>query len=150
MKLLVIIIAMMSLAAAPATDQAVRFTTVDVRIDPAGKPLAAYQVEFIADASRVKLVGIEGGDHKAFAPPPYYDPAALSRNRVIVAAFNTGNDLPTKSFRAARLHVQISGSGNTSEKPKWEAKLIVASAADGTAIPAAAASLSEGSEGAAK
>ena len=92
------------------------------RIDPAGKPLAAYQIEFVADASHVKLVGIEGGDHAAFAQPPYYDPAALSRNRVIVAAFTTGKDLPTKSFRAARLHLEILGHS----KPDWQAELITA------------------------
>src|SRR4029079_17236793 len=100
------ILALFALAAAPATDESVRFTTVDIRIDPAGKPLAAYQVEFIADASRVKLVGIEGGDHPAFTQPPYHDPPALSRNRVIVAAFNAGKDLPTAPFRAARLHLE--------------------------------------------
>jgi hypothetical protein len=68
---------------------------------------------------------------------------ALSQNRVIVAAFNTGKDLPHASFRAARLHVQITGK----ESPKWEAKLIVAADADGQKIPAATASLSS-SEGA--
>jgi hypothetical protein len=121
------------LGAAPMSEEAaVRFATVDVMIDTKGKPLAAYQVEFVADGSRVKLVGIEGGDHAAFKTPPYYDPAALSKNRVIVAAFNTVADLPKSSFRAARLHVQITGN----EKPKWEAKLIVAAAADGSAIPA--------------
>ena len=141
MKAVAMVVALFTLAAAPATsDPSVRFTTVDIRIDPDGKPLAAYQVEFVADASRVKLVGIEGGDTKAFAQPPYYDPAALSQSRVIVAALNTGKDLPAASFLAARLHVQISGS----EMPKWEAKLMVAAGADGQTIPAAAVSLSEG------
>ena len=135
---------LMAMAAAPATDEGVRFTTVDIRIDPAGKVLAAYQVEFVADASRVKLVGIEGGDAAPFAQPPYYDPAALSQNRVIVAAFNTGKDLPHASFRAARLHVQVSGS----RPVKWEAKLIVAADSDGQKIAAATASLSSSSEGA--
>ena len=133
-SLLAMILLLASIGAAPATSEesAVRFATVDVMIDAKGKPLAAYQVEFIADANQVKLVGIEGGDHAAFKSPPYYDPAALSKNRVIVAAFNTGSDLPRSSFRAARLHVQITGS----EKPKWEAKLIVAAAPEGSTIPA--------------
>jgi hypothetical protein len=136
------IVALMTLAAAPATtDEAVHFTTVDIRIDPAGEALAAYQVQFIAaDASRVKLVGIEGGDAAPFVQPPYYDPAALSQNRVIVAAFNTGKELPHGSFRAARLHVQIIAS----QPVKWEARLIVASDAEGRKIPGAVASLSEG------
>jgi hypothetical protein len=143
MKVLAIILAMLPLLAAapserlaemktPATNS-VRFTTVDLRIDPRGEKLAAYQIEFTGDAQRIKLVGIEGGDHAAFKEPPYYDPAALSKNRVIVAAFNTGADLPSKSFRAARLHVQISGS----ERPQWGAKLKVASSADGKLIDAA-------------
>src|SRR2546421_4945246 len=115
-----------------ATTRAARFTFVDIRIDAKGKPLAAYQVEFVADAQRVKLVGIEGGDVAAFAQPPYYDPAALSRNRVIVAAFNTGKDLPSKPFRAARLHLQISGES----RPNWKAKLITAAGADGAVVQA--------------
>jgi hypothetical protein len=134
--LAILLLLVVSLGAVPPTSDespaAVRFATVDVQIDTKGKPLAAYQVEFIADAKQVKLVGIEGGDHAAFKQPPYYDPAALSKNRVIVAAFNTGSDLPKSSFRAARLHVQITGA----EKPKWESKLIVAAAADGSSIPA--------------
>jgi hypothetical protein len=140
MKWLSTILAVLTLAAAPATDEAPRFTTVDIRIDPAGKALAAYQVEFVADASRVKLVGVEGGDAKPFAQPPFYDPAALSQNRVIVAAFDTGTELPTSPFRAARLHVQITGT----DKPKWEAKLIVAADAEGQRIPGATVSISEG------
>ena len=129
--LIVLLLASVSLAASPSTDESVRFAVVDVRIDPSGRPLAAYQIEFIADANRVKLVGIEGGDHAAFAQPPYYDPAALSNSRVILAAFNTGSNLPTAAFRVARLHVQIT----VNEKPKWEAKLLVTAAADGSKIP---------------
>jgi len=117
----------------------VRFQTVDVALDPKGQPLAAYQLEFVADpsarsgqaAARVKLVGVEGGDHAAFREPPYYDPAALSRHRVILAAFSTSADLPKSATRVARLHVQISGDG----QPEWSAKLIVASS-DKTSIPA--------------
>ena len=100
----------------------VRFGYVDVLVDAGATALAAYQVELSAGAG-VKIVGIEGGESGAFKEPPYYDPAALSQNRVIVAAFNTGKDLPHGSFYAARLHVQIIGS---QPPPKWEVKLIVA------------------------
>ena len=110
----------------------VRFQTVDVTLDPKGQPLAAYQLEFVADANRVKLVGVEGGDHAAFREPPYYDPAALSQNRVVVAAFSTSADLPKTVTRVARLHVQISGDG----QPQWSAKLIVASSDKSDSIPA--------------
>ena len=120
----------------PATNP-IAFAYADVTIDPAGTPLAAYQLEFTADANRVKLVGIEGGDAAAFKDPPYYDPAALNHNRVILAAFSTGADLPKQSFRAARLHLQITGL----ETPKCQVKLIAAAAADGSKIPAATASV---------
>ncbi len=121
--------------------QAVRFATFDVVIDPKGQPLAAYQLELTADSPHVKLAGIEGGEHTAFRDPPYYDPAAMSRNRVILAAFNTGSDLPKQPFRAARLHVQISDHAT----PKWEVKLTVASSADGTSLRDATATASPSS-----
>jgi hypothetical protein len=124
-----------------ATTRASRFTFIDVQIDPKDKALAAYQVEFIADDANVKVVGIEGGDVPAFAQPPYYDPAAMSKHRVIIAAFNTGKDLPTKSFRAARLHLEISGES----KSNWEAKLITAAGSDAAAMKADV-SISQGAE----
>ena len=114
------------------TTSDVRFQTVDVTVDPRGKPLAAYQIEFVADAARVKLVGVEGGSHAAFREPPYYDPAALSQHRVILAAFSTSADLPKTATRVARLHVQVSGAG----EPQWSAKLIVASSDQSDSIPA--------------
>src|SRR5687768_5906106 len=80
-------------AAPPPAASPFRF--VDVFIDPQGKPLAAYQFELVAPKG-VQLVGIEGGEHKAFAdPPPYYDPKALQEGeRIVVSAFDTGADLP--------------------------------------------------------
>ena len=119
----------------------VRFQTIDVMIDPKGQPLAAYQLEFVADAHRVKLVGVEGGDHAAYREPPYYDPAALSRHRMILAAFSTSADLPKSATRVARLHVQVSGDG----QPTWTAKLIVASSDASDSIPATV-SVSEGAQ----
>jgi hypothetical protein len=121
----------------PST-QSVRFATVDIRLDPKNHPLAAYQLEVTADSPNVKLAGVEGGEHAAFREPPYYDPAALNQNRIILAAFNTGSDLPMKDSRIARLHVQISGERN----PKWNVKLTVASASDGSAVPGATATAS--------
>jgi hypothetical protein len=123
-------------AIAPAAAQSVRFATVDVRIDPKNAALAAYQLEVVGDPQRVKLAGVEGGEHAAFRDPPYYDPAALSQNRIILAAFNTGSDLPKQTFRAARLHVQITGDAD----PDFELKLTVASTPDGSAVPGATAS----------
>jgi hypothetical protein len=165
-----------------ATHGTVRFEAIDIYIDSADQPLAAYQFELLAnqsperkrgvagetpahqsperqrrvegetpahqsperqrrvegdnaasqpDAPDVKIVGVEGGDHTAFREPPYYDPAALSHNRIIIAAFNTGRDLPKGKTRVARLHLQISGP-----EPQFKTKLDVAASAEGKDIPA--------------
>lgn len=113
---------------------AVRFAPVDVYVDAGRAPLAAYQFEFTAPADRVKLVGVEGGESAAFAPAPYYDPAALMHDRVIVAAFSTGRDLPAGRTRVARLHLMITGEG----EPDYGLKLQVAADGNGHEIPATA------------
>jgi hypothetical protein len=119
-------------AQTPTSDPAPRFTSVDIFVDPHGNPLAAYQLEFLADAARVTLVGIEGGTHAAFKDPPYYDPKALSGNRVILAALNTGADVPKDKIRVARLHLRIVGK----EKPTMSSKLIVAASSNEQKIEA--------------
>jgi hypothetical protein len=119
-------------AQTPTSDPSPRFTFVDVFVDPHGTPLAAYQLEFLADPARVTLVGIEGGSHTAFKDPPYYDPAALSGNRVILAALNTGADVPRDKTRVARLHLRIQGT----DKPTMSSKLIVAASSNEQKIQA--------------
>lgn len=122
------------LAGTPTTQAAVRFAAVDVYVDSGEKPLAAYQFELTAKTGSFKIVGVEGGQHAAFAPPPYYDPAALSRDRIIIAAFNTAADLPTGKTRVARIHVRITGN----EDPEYVVKLTVAAAANGERLAATA------------
>ena len=117
----------------------VRFGSVEIFVDPRGSALAAYQLEFVADPARVALVGIEGGEHVSFRQPPYYDPAALNRNRVILAAFSTNSDLPTSRTRVATLHVRISGD----QTPTYSTRLITAADPQGRPI-AADVSVSEG------
>jgi hypothetical protein len=121
-------------SAADAAAQGVRFAWVDVFIDPGDVPLAAYQFELAAETGSFQIVGVEGGEHPAFAEPPYYDPAALADERIIIAAFSTDDDLPAGSTRIARIHVQIAGGGT----PDYVVKLTVAATADGTEIPATA------------
>lgn len=89
----------------------VRFAVIDLYIDPRGEPLAAYQLHFQATQGHVQLVGIEAGEHEAFHEPPYYDPRALQRERVILAAFNTTapEGLPIEETRVATLHVMMQG-----------------------------------------
>jgi hypothetical protein len=133
MTLLLVFVSLASAQIRSDTSQpAVRFSTVDVLIDPHGSDLAAYQLEFVADPARVTLVGIEGGQHPAFKVPPYYDPKALAGNRVILAALNAGTDLPNSKTRVATLHLQIKGDA----KPAMSAKLVVAASANEKTIDA--------------
>ena len=118
----------------PTTAPAVRFVALDVLIDSKAQPLAAYQFELKATGAEFAIVGVEGGEHRAFAKPPYYDPKALSRNRIIIAAFNTGKDLPTGKTRVARIHARVVGP----KDPKLSVSLTVAATADGGRIPATA------------
>ena len=110
----------------------VRFAPLDVYIDANGAALAAYQFELVAEAGQVAIVGIEGGEHAAFKEAPYYDPAALARDRVIIAAFSTDRILPRGRTRVARVHLQITGE----VAPEYSIKLIVAASGDGKEIPA--------------
>lgn len=110
----------------------VRFQTIDVYVDAGGKPLAAYQVSVRSAAKNALLSGLEGGDHPAFARPPYYDPKALIDETVIVAGLSTADDLPRGRTRVARLHVQVTGA----DDPRFEAKLHVAAGPDGAAVAA--------------
>jgi hypothetical protein len=116
----------------PATAQSPRFEAVGVYIDPHGKPLAAYQFELVAEQGNVELVGIQGGDHPAYVDPPYYDTHALLADRIVVAAFNTGSDLPANKTRIATLMVRVGGN----IEPKYNARLQVAASSDAKPIAA--------------
>lgn len=111
----------------------VRFAPLHIFLDSGNQPLAAFQFEFKATTGQIKIVGVEGGQHKAFKEAPYYDPAALYKsNRIIIAAFNTGRDLPKGRIRIATIHLQIIGEA----EPDYELKLTVAADADAKEIPA--------------
>ena len=81
---------------------------------------------------QIKIVGVEGGAHPAFREAPYYDPAALMNDRIIIAAFNTGRDLPHGRTRIATIHLQILGD----TEPQYELKLVTAADQDGQEIRA--------------
>ncbi len=110
----------------------VRFAPVHIYIDSGNKLLAAYQFELKAGAGQIKIVGVEGGQHAVFKEAPYYDPAALANNRIIIAAFNTASDLPQGRTRIATVHLQIIGEA----EPDYELNLAVAADEDGEEIPA--------------
>ncbi len=110
----------------------VRFAPLHIYLDSANESLAAFQFELKATAGQIKIVGVEGGEHPAFTEPAYYDPAALANDRIIIADFNTGSDLPTGKTRIATIHLQITGE----VEPEYELELTVAADADGDEIPA--------------
>ncbi len=119
-------------ASRPAPELKTRFAPVHVYLDSGSKPLAAYQFELKAAAGQIKIVGVEGGEHPAFQEAPYYDPAALMNERIIIAAFNTGTDLPIGRTRIATIHLQILGD----TEPEYELKLVTAGDAEGREISA--------------
>jgi hypothetical protein len=110
----------------------VRFAPLHIYLDSGGRTLAVFQFELKAVSGQIKIVGVEGGEHAAFAEPPYYDPAALANDRIIIAAFNTGAELPSGRTRVATIHLQIIGDA----EPEYELELAVAADADGKEIPA--------------
>ena len=123
----------------PTTQPKVRFAPLHIYLDSGNQPLAAFQFELKAATGKpapakagVKIVGVEGGQHKAFKEAPYYDPAALANDRIIIAAFNTGRELPKGRTRIATIHLQIIGDA----EPDYELKLVVAADADAKEIPA--------------
>ena len=121
--------------AAGAQKEPVRFLAVDVFVNSGEAPLAAYQFEMIARGGDARIVGVEGGEHPAFSQPPYYDPAALKGGRIIIAAFDTGKDLPKGRTRVATIHVREAGA----TRPEYSVALTVAATLDGKRIAATAA-----------
>jgi len=114
------------------TQPGVRFAPLRIYLDSGSKSLAAYQFELKAVAGQIKIVGVEGGQHEAFKEAPYYDPAALANDRIIIAAFSTAGNLPKGRTRIATIHLQITGD----TEPQYELKLTVAADADAKEIPA--------------
>ena len=119
--------------------QKVRFASLHIYLDSGSRALAAYQFELKATAGRpalakagVKIVGVENGEHPAFEEPPYYDPAALAKDRIIIAAFSTDENLPKGRTRITTIQLQIIGDA----EPEYELELTVAGDANGNEIPA--------------
>jgi hypothetical protein len=110
----------------------VRFAPVHIYVESGDESLAAYQFELKATSGSVKIVGVEGGQAPAFTDAPYYDPAALANDRIIIAAFSTGTDLPKGRTRIATIHLQITGD----IEPEYELNLTVSADAEGHEIPA--------------
>jgi len=132
MCVMVPVLAQQSEQESSAVEPKVRFAPLHIYLDTGNRPLAAFQFELKAAAGQIKIVGVEGGQHKAFKEAPYYDPAALANDRIIIAAFNTSHDLPKGRTRIATIHLQITGD----VEPEYELNLTVAADADGKELPA--------------
>jgi hypothetical protein len=117
---------------AAADTDTVYFVPVAVYIDSGDNSLGVYQIEIKAIVGDAKIVGVEGGEHKAFKEPPYYDTAAMMQNRIILATFCTQNDLPTGRTKVATLHMQVTGD----VLPEYEVIVNVVGDSAGEAIDA--------------
>lgn len=108
-------------------EPAPRFAAVDLFIDSGDRPLGAYQLEFRAMNVGAVIVGVEGGDAAPFKEAPFYDPAAMRHERVILAAFSTAVDLPRGRTRIARIHLMT----RADSIPEYQTTLITASTGEG-------------------
>jgi len=135
--LLALLFSSVGIASAPsagtdADPRLARFETLDVFLD-ADRPVAAYQVEVVVRSGESSIVGVEGGE-APFDEPPYYDPAALSQGRIILASFDTRATISPGRHRVASLHVREVGDAAT-----YDIKLTVAADIDGQRGAATAA-----------
>lgn len=113
---------------------AAEFAVFDVFVDAGEEKLAAYQLKISDDRAAVKILSVEGGEHASFAEPPKFDPKAIQRDLIKIAAFSldAAEKLPSGLVRVASLHVEI-GPGLT---PEWKATVAVAAGPKGKKISA--------------
>ncbi len=107
-RLTLALVALFALLSASSGPQEVRFTHVDVFLDPGTRGIEAWQLELVDPSGRAKVVGVEGGDDAVWSEAPYYDPAALQRGRIVIAAFTLEGG-PTGRQRVARVHLAVQG-----------------------------------------
>ena len=93
---------------------AAEFAVYDVFLEPHGEPIAAYQLKIWDQNSAVKILSVEGGEHKSYRKPPFFDPKAIQKNVIKLAAFATDppDALPNRKTRVATLHVEINEALN--------------------------------------
>ena len=127
-------------------DNATTFLTIDIIIDPKGKPLGAYQFELTTKGATFFIVGIEAGEHAAFDHdrPPYYDRTADHRNvdRLIVGEYALpdldAEALPTGPVRVATIHAVFDRHELAQGPITFNLKLTAAGDADAKPIDATA------------
>ncbi len=135
MKCATAVLALILLLGAGPPDSAapqLRFSTIDIVVDSGDVPLAAWQVYLHATRGTARIVGIEGGEHRAFADPPLYDERAMLRDEVRLAAYSTNeaNALPRGVSRVVTVHVQVS------DDVEWQVELEAAATQGARSIDA--------------
>jgi hypothetical protein len=105
------------------------FTTVRVLLD-SNQPVSAWQFELTGNA--IEIVGVESGNAQGYNDPPYYDPQALSHNRIIVGAYTLNENPPAGKIHVATLHIQYDLSVN----PDFKVRLMAVGNKEGTHTPA--------------
>ena len=113
---------------------AAEFAVFDIFLDTSGEPLAAYQLKVSDRNAAVKIISVEGGEHTSFAAAPKFDPKAIQRDVIKLAAISldSSEKLPTRRVRIASLHVEV-GPGLA---PDWSAIVERAGRAGGEKIGA--------------
>jgi hypothetical protein len=106
-----------------------RFEAVEIYVDAGDHGLGAYQLEFWSVSKGIRISGIEGGE-KPFSDPPHYDPKALQRERVVIAAFTLISGEGRGSVRVATVHLQVTGNAS----PDYRVRIITAADSEGRKI----------------
>lgn len=120
----------------------VTFVSVQLLIDPNGRPLAAYQLELDSAGAEFQVVGLVASPHAAYTREPYYDLNANHRNtdRLILANYSLADadDLPAGPVEVATVNLALRGSYPAHDLPPLTLKLTAAYDPDGEKIDAAA------------
>ena len=120
------------------------FATIDITIDPLGRPLGAYQFELSSPDASFKVLGVEGGGHRAFdhGRPPYFDPVVqeAGADRLILAEYALpqldAEELPSEPVLIAKVAVLFDRPIDADDLPVIELALTTAGDADGKKINA--------------
>ena len=110
----------------------VRFNSVEIHLEAPDRRIAAYQFELAVTSGDARIVGIEGSNIEGFKQAPYYDPAALAKGRVIIAAFSTRSTLPKGKNQVATVHMREAGKTPV----VYELRRIVAADETGVSVTA--------------
>jgi len=108
----------------------ITFVSVQLLIDPQGRPLAAYQIEIDSAGADFQVVGLVASPHPAYTREPYYDLDANNRNtdRLILANYSLADadDLPAGPVEVATVNLALRGNYHADDLPPITVKLTAA------------------------